>query len=260
MNFTLLSNSRFNLPVFGEVRYLSASDSQAHFDDFFLEVKIVRNAAVSYSIMENLGNSGFEPIDWVETTSIPAGYTDTAYDLDKLFVAAGETPVLSVDRTEGVAINGGLTVDGVEVLTAITSLNSGNGANSVVFGNSTHALFDESFTIGSFNEIEDVNLFNGSSTSSLIPDDEQNLFVIGNGTSSTNRSNAFSVNRRGDVNISGSIGGTATELINTIDDMGNGGVAEYYGPIKTGKASTELEYYFVAGDNFCFMGSSRDET
>ena len=109
MSLTLLSNSAYNSPVFEEVRYLSSGDS----NEFYLEVKITRDADVSYSIMDNLAKDGWQPVDWVETTEIPAGYTSTSYFLNKLFVAAGETPVLSVDRTEGVAIEGGLTVGGV---------------------------------------------------------------------------------------------------------------------------------------------------
>lgn len=138
MSLTLLSNSAYNLPVFDEVRYLSSGI----FDEFYLEVKIAKSAVVSYSIMENLAKGGWQPVDWVETTSIPAGYTDTKYDLKKLFIVAGETSILSVDRDTGVAIDGGLTVDGSSVLTAASS------PYSLVHNGSQTAFLSEGSYVG----------------------------------------------------------------------------------------------------------------
>jgi len=208
MNFTLLSSSRYNLPVFSEVRYLSAG---IH-DEFYLEVKIVRNAAVSYSIMENLGNSGFEPIDWVETTSIPAGYTETNYELDKLFVVAGETPVLSVDRTEGVAINGDLELNGSSVVTE-DSLQHGLsfGANSLEvtedFGGEFNLSLGEasasgsSIAIGEYTSAENNSLglgFGAGASGSSI--------AIGKYTSAANNSIALGFASTADGEYSSALG------------------------------------------------------
>ena len=118
MSMTLLSNLSFKDPVFGEIRYLS----NGTFDEFYLEVKIVKNADVSYAIMENIANGGWEPVDWVETSSIPDGYIETNYELnDKLFMVAGESSVLNVNRTTGVQINGNFLVNGSPVMTSSIS-------------------------------------------------------------------------------------------------------------------------------------------
>ena len=215
MNFTLLSNSRYRFPVFSEVRYLSTGT----YGVFYLEVKIIRDAAVSYSIMENLGDKGFQPIDWVETPSIPDGYTETNYELDKLFVAAGETPVLSVDRTEGVAINGGLTVDGVEVLTANSYLANGRGSFAPnANGGATTANGQYSTALGLFNHADGY--------ASLVSGHANNATgfystAIGNGT----RANGFASTVMGQSNegfSTGSPGSWVGDNLNSVFEVGIG--------------------------------------
>jgi hypothetical protein len=159
MSFTLLSNSGYTNPVFSEVRYLSATNTDEH----YLEVKVVASGAVSYSIMENLAEGAWQPIDWVETTAIPSGYTETKYELtNKLFMVAGETSVLNVDRTTGVAIDGDLTVNGSPVVTADSLLaqfsnyvefgtdTNAIGFNSTAFGGGTNAYGNNSVAFGYF--------------------------------------------------------------------------------------------------------------
>ncbi len=135
MAFTLLSNSSSTTPVFSEVRYLTKSGWQ---NEFYLEVKAEKSGNVSYSIMENLSKGGWQPVDWVETTSIPAGYIETKYDtMNKLFMVAGETSILNIDRTTGVAIDGDLTVNGSPVMTAAISpysINHNGSENALLLG------------------------------------------------------------------------------------------------------------------------------
>jgi hypothetical protein len=150
MSFTLLSNSSFTNPVFSEVRYLSATNTDEH----YLEVKVVASGAVSYSIMENLAEGAWQPIDWVETTAIPSGYTETKYDLNNLFMVAGETSILNIDRSAGVAIDGDLTVNGSPVITADSLSTQFSGP--LAFGDAI-ALGGGSFAGGSFSQAIGVN-------------------------------------------------------------------------------------------------------
>ena len=192
MAFTLLSNSRYNDLVFSEVRYLSNGASSEH----YLEVKVDEDSTVAYSIMENL-SAGWVPVDWVETISIPAGYRQTKYDLDKRFVVAGENSILSVDRTTGVDVDGDLRVNGLSVLTSVSPLAFGNslaegessaafgdgtsasGENSVSFGLSTRAEGDEASAFGSFTAAVGINSTAfGNSTSALA----DNALAVGDET------------------------------------------------------------------------------
>lgn len=60
-------------------------------------------------------------------------------------------------------------------------------ANSAAFGNLTRATFDNQFVIGQFNEFTDP--------------DRVNAFIIGNGRNNSNRSNAMTVTRDGNIEL-----------------------------------------------------------
>ena len=60
-------------------------------------------------------------------------------------------------------------------------------ANSTAFGNLTRATFDNQFVIGQFNEFTDP--------------DRVNAFIIGNGRNNSNRSNAMTVTRDGNIEL-----------------------------------------------------------
>jgi len=235
MNFTLLSNSGLSQPVFGEVRYLSATTN----DEFYLEVKILRDADVSYSIMENLADGGWQPVDWLETVSIPADYIETAYDLNKLFISAGQTPVLSVDRTEGVAVTGGLTVNGRSVVTqqhgaggsaigdyafSVGLGNQANGDYSLALGIGSHADGEASTALGANTfAFGEASIATGSNTiisqhsaavfgqfnqdigtgsnNAWIGDNSNSVFEVGVGISDSDRKNALTIMQDGTIEL-----------------------------------------------------------
>ncbi len=145
MSMTLLSNSGY-VPVFSEVRYLS----KGNFNEIYLEVKVEKTGPVAYSIMENLSKGGWIPVDWEETTSIPADYTETKYDLSKLFSVSGQTTIMSVDRTEGVAVTGDLKVNGASVLTT-ASAPLVSGYSSLDIGSNDVASGEIALALGFFN-------------------------------------------------------------------------------------------------------------
>lgn len=68
--------------------------------------------------------------------------------------------------------------------------------NSAAFGTSTRAMFDNQFVIGKYNEFTDP--------------DRVNAFIIGNGRSDSNRSNAMTVTRDGNIELALDTSRTAT--------------------------------------------------
>ncbi len=70
------------------------------------------------------------------------------------------------------------------------------GQYATAMGYSTEAQSFKSFVIGTYNVL-------GGNTSSSVGTDP--LFVVGNGTSSSNRSNAFTVNKDGNAILQGSL-------------------------------------------------------
>ena len=77
------------------------------------------------------------------------------------------------------------------------------GDYSFAFGNATIAETEAAFVIGQYNEMQDES-FNAMNS---IPEDEQNVFVIGNGTSDSSRSNALTVYKNGRMFLSSSTTG-----------------------------------------------------
>ncbi len=110
--------------------------------------------------------------------------------------------------------------------TAFGGFNSATGISSTVFGNSNEATGDYSTAFGYFTEATGSNstafgvyttapslcevvlgiyntTYTPNSTSSF--DDDDRLFVIGNGTSSSSLSDAFVINKNGNVSLNGAL-------------------------------------------------------
>lgn len=117
MGLTLLSHTKYILTSFPEIRILEAGT----YDVFYLEVKAGRSGSVRYAIQDNLANSGWSPVDWTETVSIPAGYTSRSYDINKLFVVGDYQNRFSIARGGAVDITGSLKVNGSSVVTQATA-------------------------------------------------------------------------------------------------------------------------------------------
>jgi hypothetical protein len=107
MGVTLLSHTSYIYTTFKEVRILEAGI----YDNVYLEVKVNRKGDVRYSIQDNLSTGGWLPVDWTETTSIPAGYTERKFNIDKLFMVGDFQSRFSIARGGAIgfgAENGGV--------------------------------------------------------------------------------------------------------------------------------------------------------
>jgi hypothetical protein len=94
MGVTLLSNTSYLQSTFTELRILeNATD-----DETYLEVKVNVTGEARYSIRDNLGTGAWLPVDWTETTAIPAGYSERKFDIDKLFMVGDFQSRFSIAR------------------------------------------------------------------------------------------------------------------------------------------------------------------
>lgn len=117
MNVNLLSHSYYGLPAFTKIRILE----KGVYDVFYLEVWTNRPGPVRYSIADNLSTSGWLPVDWVETTSIPTGYTIREYDINKAFTVGSYKNILSISHGGTIDIDGSLNLLSSPVLTQATA-------------------------------------------------------------------------------------------------------------------------------------------
>ena len=137
----------------------------------------------------------------LQSAELDTGALSYAIDTQNLYVDALKEDKTTVERQQ---INANLSyglrnLNGIKSLESNTSnysLSSGDNSSatemySYAIGEGIYAHFTNYFGIGKFNYVsEDVPL---------------NLFVIGNGTSDDNRSNAFTVNLKGDTFIGGKL-------------------------------------------------------
>lgn len=110
ISITLLGHHRYNTTTFDKVRIIEAST----YDPQYLEVHVIREGSVDYSIYDNLNASGWVPVDWA-VGSVPSGYTSHEYNLDRLFMVGGANEAMSVHRDGLVEVNGTLNANDVEV-------------------------------------------------------------------------------------------------------------------------------------------------
>ena len=103
ISLTLLSHHRYSTTTFDRVRLVERDT----YDPMYLEVHVVRDGSVEYSIYDNLHANGWTPVDW-EAGSVPAGYSSHEYTLDALFLVGADREHLRVDR------NGRLTATHIE--------------------------------------------------------------------------------------------------------------------------------------------------
>ena len=132
MGVTLLSHTSFSQTTFTEVRILH----DGVYDAYYLEVKVNRSGNVRYSIRDNLGNGAWVPVDWTLTSSIPNGYTERKYNIDKLFMVGDYKNRFSISRGGSMDIDGTLNISGSPVLTQSSATGlyvplSSNNAGSV---------------------------------------------------------------------------------------------------------------------------------
>ena len=97
MGVTVLTHSYYRIPCFTKIRILKGST----YSDQYLEVWTnwgtpSNNARARYSIMDNLSDGAWIPVDWEETAQIPSGFESHEFDVNKLFAVGKTSNVLSV--------------------------------------------------------------------------------------------------------------------------------------------------------------------
>ncbi len=120
ISLTVLNHSRYGSITFTKLRILEATT----YEPMHLEVYVQRDGSVEYSLYDNLHSSGWTPVDWA-VGSVPGGYTVHEYQVDNLFVVAGNEQYVTVGRNGDTTLSKNLNVTGTTTATGKIVANGG---------------------------------------------------------------------------------------------------------------------------------------
>ena len=113
---TVLSHNRFGTAVFQQLRLLTNGAYDEMYLEAYIEPHIHDDEPFWAIIKDNMRNGGWTLVNFT-SGEIPAGYTETVYDIDELFVVAGsgDSESFRVDRYGNVGIGTDTPLEKLEV-------------------------------------------------------------------------------------------------------------------------------------------------
>ncbi|HLP21595.1 MAG TPA: hypothetical protein VK174_14885, partial [Chitinophagales bacterium] len=124
ISFTLLNHNYYSTPTFTKVRILTKTT----YDPQYIEVYVVRDGSVDFSITDNQQANGWVPLSWT-AGSLPSGYTANEYEINTLFNIGNNDDRFTVTRTGNVGIGTPTPVSNLQVTgstTAAVTVSSSN--------------------------------------------------------------------------------------------------------------------------------------
>ena len=160
-------------------------------------IPVVQSGKIgSGAVLPNVGK-GAKLIWYPRKAAFRAGNTDSQWDEVNIGAASFATGEETTACGSHSSAFGSETIAHGAYSTAFGSSTLAKGFYSTSLGMNTIAMGVASLAMGRFNQPDNAKPY--------LPDSEDYIFMIGNGTDELNRSNAFTVLRSGDAHLSGSL-------------------------------------------------------